>query len=121
MKQFSVVPGIYRGLTIILALAMLVAPCSSCKKPPSNERGASIVPGEGIQKAMDAHVKELMAIPGVVGVAIGALEDGRPCILVLVVKKTAENRKLIPAEIEAYPVKIEESGEIRPMSGDSAH
>lgn len=79
------------------------------------------MPGEGIEKAMEAHVDELMAIPGVVGVAIGALKDGRPCILVLVVRKTAENRRLIPAEIEGYPVKIEESGEIRPMPGDSAH
>lgn len=119
MKRLSMVPGIRRGLTIALALAML-APCSGCGKPSSKERGASIVPGEGIQKAMEAHVKELMAIPGVVGVAIGELEDGRPCILVLVVKKTPENLRLIPAKIEAYPVKIEESGEIRPMPGDSA-
>jgi hypothetical protein len=119
MVQFSTVQGVRRGLTIALALAMLAAPHLGCRKPPSNERGASIVPGEGIQKAMEAHVDKLMAIPGVVGVAIGALEDGRPCILVLVVKKTAENRKSIPAEIEGYPVKIEESGVIRPMPGDS--
>lgn len=113
--------GISRGLAIALALAVLAAPCPGCKKPPSNERGVPIVPGEDVKKTMDAHSHALMAISGVVGVAIGALEDGRPCILVLVVKETAENRKLIPAEIEGYPVKIEESGVIRPMPGDSAH
>lgn len=119
MIRFSMVPGNRRGLAIAFALAILTL-CPACGKPPANERSASIVPGEGIQKAMEAHVDELMAIPGVVGVAIGALKGGRPCILVLVVKKTAENRSLIPVEIEGYPVKIEESGEIRPMPGDSA-
>jgi len=72
---------------------------------------------EDIKRVMDAHVDELMAIPGVVGVAIGALEDGKPCILVLVAKKTSENRATIPPEIEGYPVKIEETGEIRAMPG----
>ena len=78
------------------------------------------MPTEDVKRVMDAHVDELMAIPGVVGVAVGALEDGKPCILVLVVQKTAENSKLIPREIERYPVKIEESGEIRAMPGDTA-
>jgi len=71
-------------------------------------------------RVMDAHVNELMAIPGVVGVAVGALENGKPCIKVLVAKKTAEHGERIPKEIEGYPVAIEESGTIRPMSGDSA-
>ena len=78
------------------------------------------MPTEDVKRVMDAHVDELMAIPEVVGVAVGALEDGKPCILVLVVQKTAENRKLIPREIEGYPVKIEESGEIRAMPGDTS-
>ena len=70
-------------------------------------------------RTMDAHVKELMAIPGVVGVAVGALDDGTPCILVLVSKIDAGIRKNVPPKIEGYPVKIEVTGEIRPMSGDS--
>jgi hypothetical protein len=78
------------------------------------------MPTEDVKRVMDAHVDELMAIPGVVGVAIGALEDGKPCILVLVVQKTAEHSKLIPRDIEGYRVKIEESGEIRAMPGDTA-
>lgn len=71
-------------------------------------------------RVMDAHVNELMAIPGVVGVAVGALEGGAPCIQVLVVKKTPEHDTRIPKEIDGIPVVIEVSGEIRPMSGDSA-
>jgi hypothetical protein len=106
-------------MMIVLPLAALIM-CGGCRKPPSGERSVPIVPSREITQVMDAHVDELMAIPGVVGVAIGALKDGQPCILVLVVRKTAENRRLIPAEIEGYPVKIEVSGEIRPMPGDSA-
>jgi len=107
------------GWAIVISLAVLV-PCAGCGKSPGDERGARIVQGKDIQKVMDAHVNELMAIPGVVGVAIGALDDGKPCILVLVVKKTAETGKRIPRMIEGYPVKIDESGEIRAMPGDSA-
>lgn len=78
------------------------------------------MPSREITQVMDAHVDELMAISGVVGVAIGALDDGTPCILVLVVKSSAGIRKSVPREIEGYPVKIVESGVIRPMPGDSA-
>jgi hypothetical protein len=106
------------GWAVIISLAVLV-PCAGCGKSPGDERGARIVQGKDIQKVMDAHVKELMAIPGVVGVAIGALDDGKPCILVLVVKRTPETLALIPRMIEGYPVKVDESGEIRAMPGDS--
>ena len=70
-------------------------------------------------RVMDAHVKELMAIPGVVGVAVGALDDGKPCIQLLVAKDTPELRTLVPKEIEGYTIVIEETGEIRAMPGDS--
>ncbi len=70
-------------------------------------------------RVMDAHVDELMAIPGVAGVAVGALDDGKPCIRVYVVRKTRENGKRIPKELEGIPVVVEVSGEIRPMGGDS--
>jgi hypothetical protein len=71
-----------------------------------------------VMRAMNAHAQRLMAVPGVVGVAVGALGDGRPCIRVYVVKRTREHGERIPAEIEGYPVDIEESGEIRPMGGE---
>jgi hypothetical protein len=34
-----------------------------------------------IQRALAAHVDELMAVPGVVGVAIGLLDDGHPVVV----------------------------------------
>jgi hypothetical protein len=67
-------------------------------------------------RVMNAHVDELMAISGVAAVAVGALADGTPCIMVYVTARTDEHGKLIPARIDGVPVVIEESGEIRPMS-----
>ena len=64
---------------------------------------------------MNDHVAALMAVPGVVGVAVGALDDGSPCILVLVVEKTPAHETLIPAVIEDYSVVVQESGEIRAL------
>ena len=68
-----------------------------------------------ISVVQEAHTKELMSIPGVVGVYTGALENGSPCIVVMVKKKTPELEKQIPTTLEGYPVTIDETGEIRPM------
>ncbi|RME27325.1 MAG: hypothetical protein D6800_05240, partial [Candidatus Zixiibacteriota bacterium] len=62
-------------------------------------------------------VNDLMAIPGVVGVAVGVLEDSTPCIKVYVVNKTDEIKKRVQSELEGHPVRVEVSGEIKPMSG----
>jgi len=68
---------------------------------------------EKIKTVMDAHVDSLMAIDGVVGVAIGALDDGSLCIKVMVKKDDPELNKQIPDQLENYPVVIEVTGEIR--------
>ena len=53
-----------------------------------------------------------MAVPGVVGTAIGIC-NGMPCIKVYVVKKTPELDRKIPDTLEGYPVMTEETGEFR--------
>ena len=68
-----------------------------------------------IKEVMEAHTEELMAIPGVVGVYIGALDDGTPCIKVMVIEKTPELEQKIPKALEGHPIVIEETGEIRPL------
>ncbi|MDD3642245.1 MAG: hypothetical protein PHQ19_02115 [Candidatus Krumholzibacteria bacterium] len=73
---------------------------------------------DDIIRAMNAHVDQLMAVPGVAAVAVGELADGTPCIRVYVVEKTPGHGVLIHGEIEGYPVDVEESGEIRPMEED---
>ncbi|TAK66564.1 MAG: hypothetical protein EPO24_01370, partial [Bacteroidetes bacterium] len=67
-----------------------------------------------INLVKEAHTEELMAIEGVVGVYVGALDDGTPCIGVMVVKLTDELKRKLPKELEGYPVRIEETGAIEP-------
>jgi hypothetical protein len=72
-------------------------------------------PERDIHIVKEAYVDELMSVPGVVGVYVGALDDGTPCIGVMVVKLTSDLEKRIPKASEGHPVRIEETGEIKPL------
>ena len=72
-----------------------------------------------IADVLKAHTPELMKIPGVVGTAESRLPDGRPCVLVLVAKLTPEVERALPRELEGYPVKVQETGEIHAMPESS--
>ena len=76
-------------------------------------------PARPLTEVLAAHTPDLMKIPGVVGTAESRLDDGRPCILVLVARMTPEVRERVPKQLEGWPVKIEVTGEIRAMP-DSA-
>ena len=71
-----------------------------------------------IEDVMKDHTAELLAIPGVVGLYQAELKDGTPCIKVMVVKKTRELEARIPDRLEGHPVRIDETGVIKPLSGD---
>jgi hypothetical protein len=74
-------------------------------------------PKRDINAVLTAHDKELLAIPDVVGVYVGTLEDRRTLYLrVRLARKNPETERKIPRSIEGYPVRVEVSGEIRPMS-----
>ena len=69
-----------------------------------------------INAVLRDHDKELLAIPGVVGVYVAVLEDGKtPCLKVMLARKTPETDRDIPKSIEGYPVVSEVTGEIRPL------
>ena len=65
-----------------------------------------------IEDVLAVYAPSLMAVPGVVGAAIGR-SGGAPCIRVLVVDPTAAARH-IPTQLEGYPVQVEKTGVIRP-------
>jgi hypothetical protein len=67
-----------------------------------------------VEEALKNNAERLMSIPGVVGVAVGEC-GGKPCIRVLVDRKTAELMKKIPSTLEGFPVVVEETGPIGPM------
>ena len=73
-------------------------------------------PKRDLSAVLADHGPRLMAIPGVVGVYIGQLGDGRtPCLKVMLARKTPENERAIPRTLEGFPVVTEVTGEIRPM------
>ena len=72
------------------------------------------MPAKAIEEVLKEHTDEWMSIPGVVGTAIGEY-NGKPCIKVLVVKKTKELTEKIPSRVEGFPVIIEATGEIRAL------
>lgn len=86
-----------------------------CNSKVEENTRTSPMPTRDINEVKEEHVKELMAIPGVVGVYVGTLEDGTPCIGVMVIKKSPEFEKKIPKFLEGHPVKIDETGEIKPL------
>jgi hypothetical protein len=76
----------------------------------------STMPQRDIDAVLRAHDRELLAIPGVVGVYVGLLADQKtPCLRVMAVKKTKGLEQATPKSLEGYPVEIEETGVIRPM------
>jgi hypothetical protein len=68
-----------------------------------------------INAVLAAHEKALMKIPGVVGIYVGVLDDGKsPCLKIMLAQRTPEANQ-IPAQIDGWPVRVELTGEIRPL------
>ena len=73
-------------------------------------------PRRDINDVLRAHDRELLAIPGVVGIYVGELDDGKtPCLKVMLLRKSDETERAIPKILEGYPVVTEVTGEIRPL------
>jgi hypothetical protein len=105
------------GLCPVLTVIVLSTACSAAAQSQVNQteqRGSMST--KDINAVLKDHDKELLAIPGVVGVYGGLLPDDKaPCLKVMVVEETEDLRRMIPKSIEGYPVVIEESGVIRPL------
>jgi hypothetical protein len=65
-----------------------------------------------IDEVLAAHTDSLMALPGVVGTAIG-LCDRVPCIRVFLADSSAATQRRIPAQLEGYRVSAEVTGAFR--------
>ena len=108
-----------RTAALYFATVLLVLTCGQ-----SMAQNGSSSPKREINAVLAAHDKELLAIPGVVGVYVGTLEDRRtPCLKVMVAEKT-DSQRAIPRSIEGYPVVIEVTGEIRALDnppGERGH
>ena len=65
-----------------------------------------------IQQVLTENTAFLMALPGVVGTAVGE-RSGQPCITVLVVQETPSLLEQIPLDLDGYPVKVKVTGGFR--------
>ena len=66
-----------------------------------------------IEAVLAEHNDSLMAVPGVLGTAVGRC-SGAPCIRILVGRVNDEIRRRVPRELEGYPVHIDVTGTIVP-------
>ena len=66
-----------------------------------------------IDAVLAEHNDSLMAVPGVVGTAVGRCA-GAPCIRILVTRTSDELRRRIPREIEGFAVQIDVTGPVVP-------
>ncbi len=70
---------------------------------------------QDINEVMKVYTPELLSIRGVVGLYVGAQEDGTPCIKIMVAKRSKRLEKKIPIELDGYPLVIHETGIIRAL------
>ena len=100
-----------------LVLSLLSVESAACRRNLDNKRPqAETMSRRDINTVLRDHAPAFMAIPGVAGVYVGVLDDGKtPCLKVMAVKKTPQLEGKIPKSLEGYPVVVEETGEIRPL------
>jgi hypothetical protein len=95
-----------------LVLALALTPAYHSLMAQRN----SAAPKRDINTVLAAHDRELLAIPGVVGVYVGTLADRRTlCLKVMLARDDPEAKRKIPTVIEGYPVITEVTGEIRAL------
>src|SRR5438445_13564105 len=93
--------------------ALLVAGALASGTARRGREETRAVRSQSIEAVLAAHTDSLMALPAVVGTAIG-LCDRAPCIRVFLADPGAAARRRIPTQLEGYPVKVEVTGPIRP-------
>src|SRR5512145_2214818 len=94
---------------VILA-ALIVTSGLGCNPGRPESEQAERMATKTIQQVQEEHTNEWMALPGVVGTALGQ-QDGKPCILVLTASNTEQIRQKIPVRVQGYPVVIQYVGE----------
>lgn len=75
-----------------------------------------MTPLRDINAVLADHDDRLLAIPGVVGVYVGLLDDGRTaCLKVMLVSTNPATLLELPGDLEGHPVIAEVTGELRPL------
>jgi hypothetical protein len=96
----------------LIVPALLAGALMGCARPGSGGSEAT-VSSRSIDEVLAAHNDSLMALPGVVGTAIGVC-DGERCIKVFLAEMDLDTQGRVPKRLEGYRVVTEVSGTVRP-------
>lgn len=107
---------IQKEIWIILLAALVVTSCQNREDPG---RSKSSMANRPVKEVMEDHAGKLISIPEVTAVAVSELEDGTPCIKILIIEESAEIRAELPDSLEGYPVVVEVSGRIEAKEAKS--
>jgi hypothetical protein len=97
----------------LMVLVLLAGGMVACSSGAPRAGGGATVTARSIDEVLAAHTDSLMALPGVVGTAIGLCE-GERCIKVLVADSNPATKRRIPDRLEGYRVLVEVTGTITP-------
>ena len=93
-----------------IAPALLAGALVACSV---THNGGAAVAARSIDDVLAAHTDSLLALPGVVGTAIG-LCDGERCIKVFLADSNPATKARIRPSLEGYRVVVEVTGTIGP-------
>lgn len=96
---------------LLIGMAGDLGACAGHGADSEQLESEAAVNEHGIEAVQERLTDSVLALPGVVGTAIGEC-DGEPCLKVLVVGKSQELAGEIPATFGGFPVVVEETGEI---------
>src|SRR2546427_3881689 len=96
----------------LVATLVTAAALASCACRDHREETQAVT-SRTMEAVLAAHTDSLMALPGVVGTAIG-LCDGAPCIRVFFADSGAAAQRRLPTEIAGYSWEVEGTGAVRP-------
>jgi len=99
---------------LTVAGALTFGLCAGCVHPMNPDSSSDT--RRDINAVLADHEKDLLAIPGVVGVYVGVLSDQQtPCLKVMLARKDPALKSKIPHILEGHPVVTEVTGEIKPL------
>jgi hypothetical protein len=110
-------PRVTTGAIAIVFLTMTLGLTHCANKKVNPREGQNLMPAKPIGEVLKLHTKEMMSIPGVVGMAQGLCND-KPCIRIYVVRKTPDLERKIPRTLDGYLVMIEETGRFHALPKD---
>jgi hypothetical protein len=108
------------AVTLILALGLLWSGCSRDEQSPvvpdNPEQGVPLLDPSvrAAANVQEEYTPAFMAMPNVVGTAVGMTDDGKLCMLILTAEALAKDA--LPRDVAGLPVVEEVTGIIRPMA-----